>query len=194
MGDSEQAATNRMCAALQSLGAVEPRTRMFADYWNSLPKTDLVPSRSAFKPEENTAILANIVIHELISPEHIRLRLVGSAVIEEYGREITGRNYLDFVDEERRPKASRAIFLVCEQPCGMYVLLRSQGRSGRVMTRESIAFPMRDDEGVARLVYFCSSPARERTDVFEDPDELRIMNVLRRTFIDIGAGIPDFRD
>ncbi len=76
----------------------------------------------------------------------------------------------------------------------MLVHLRSVTRAGRILTRESIAFPMWGDGDVANLVYFCSSPARERDHTAADSDHLKIMNVMRRAFIDLGAGLPDFRD
>ncbi|MCR9268340.1 MAG: PAS domain-containing protein [Alphaproteobacteria bacterium] len=179
------------------LAAIEDATELsvaFARYWLSLPARELIPSRADFDPGRIRGLLANLVIHELISPEHLKLRLVGTAVVDDYGQEITGRNYLDFVEEGRRPKASRAIFLICEQPAGMLVKLRSTAASGKVLTRESIAFPMRDDDGRARLVYFCSNPAVERETFFDDRDALKVMKVLDRRFIDIGAGVPDFRD
>lgn len=179
------------------LSAMQNATELsvaFARYWLSLPTVDLVPSRRDFEPECIPGLLANLVIHELVSPEHLRLRLVGTAVVDDYGQEITGRNYLDFVAEERRPKASRAIFLVCEQPAAMLVHLRSSTESGKLLTRESVAFPMRDDDGRARLVYFCSNPAEERATYFDERDTLKIMNVLDRSFIDIGAGTPEFSD
>lgn len=180
--------------ALAVLEITEDRSRQFADYWFSLLKVGLVPRRSTFRPEQVPRLLPNMVIHELIAPDFIRLRLAGSAVVEEYGQEIAGRNYLEFVEEPRRAKASRAIFLVCEQPAGMLVQLKSVSRSGRVTTRESIAFPVSSDDGQARFVYFCSSPARERGHVEPEADQLAVLNVLKRSYIDIGAGLPDFRD
>ena len=179
---------------LRGVDTTEERSRVFAAYWASLPKRGLIPHRDSFRPEDLPRILPNMVIHELVSPELVRLRLVGSAVVEDYGHDITGRNYLDFVEAARRPKASRALFLICEQPAGMLVQLRSVSRTGRVMTRESIAFPMRGEGDAANLAYFCSSPARERDLNAPEPDELQIMNVMRRSYIDIGAGLPDFRD
>ena len=179
---------------LEGLEVIEDSTRLFAEYWDSLPKVDLIPPRGTFRPEEVPRLLPNIVIHELVSPEMVKLRLVGSAVIDDYGQDITGRNYLDFVEEERRPTASRSLFLTCEHPAGMLALLRSVSRAGRVMTRESIALPFRRDDGVANLTYAYSSTARERDYASVELDELQIMSVARRDYIDIGAGVPDFRD
>ncbi len=179
---------------LQGLEVVDESTCLFAEYWASLPKVDLIPPREAFRPEEVPRLLPNIVIHELVSPEIVRLRLVGSAVVDDYGQDITGRNYLDFVERERRPKASRSLFLTCAHPAGMLALLRSVSRAGRVMLRESIALPFRGDAGVPNLAYAYSSSARERAYSSLDLDELQVMSVARRDYFDIGAGVPDFRD
>lgn len=185
----------RTVGILDGVDITEDRSRDFAEYWASLPKVGGIPRRDAFRPEDVPRLLPNVVIHELVSPELLRIRLIGSSVVEDYGQEITGRNYLDFVEESRRPKASAAIFAICRQPAGMLVQLRSLTRTGQVLTRESIAFPMRGDDDVANLVYFCSSPARERErDYVAEADELQVMNVMRRAYIDIGAGLPDFRD
>lgn len=185
---------SREAAIMTALANATDLSVAFARYWLSLPADDLIPSRRDFEPERIPDLLANLVIHELISPEFLKLRLVGTAVVDDYGQEITGRNYLDFVEEHRRPKASRAIHLICEQPCGMLVHLRSITESGKVLSRESVAFPMRDGNGAARLVYFCSNPAVEREAFFDEPDMLKIMKVLDRLFIDIGAGVPEFED
>lgn len=179
---------------MAKLGGATDLSVAFARYWLSLPTTDLIPCRKDFEPERIPGLLANLVIHELVSPKHLKVRLVGTAVVDDYGKEITGRNYLDFVDETRRAKASRAIFLVCEQPAGMLVHLRSLAANGTVLTRESVAFPMRDDTGDARLVYFCSNPSVERKTFFDVRDELKVINVLSRHYIDIGAGLPEFSD
>lgn len=179
------------------LAALENATELsvaFARHWLSLPTHNLIPSRDDFMPESIPGLLPNLIIHELISPEHIRLRLVGTAVVDDFGHELTNRNYLDFVEESRRPKASRSIFLICDQPAGMLVQMKSTAASGKTMIRESIAFPMRDHDGEARLVFYCSNPARERPAQFEERDALKVMRVLDRRYLDIGNGVPIFSD
>lgn len=179
--------------ALLDLGA-QKHSLEFAAYWDALPKVDHVPVKSSFRPDDIPQLLPYVIIHELINPELIQLRLAGTSVVGSYGHEITGKNYLDFVEESRRPKASKAIFLVCEQPCCMLVHLQSKTRKGYTLMRESIAFPMRDEDGVARFVYFCSSDVSRPELLSDEGDELEVMTVPDRTYFDIGAGIPDFKD
>ncbi len=166
----------------------------FADYWQSLPKQDLIPSRLDFDPCTQGPILTTYIIHELISPEMIRIRLVGTRHREGFGVDPTGRNYLDFVEPKRRAKASRAIYLVCEHPCGMLVRLESKTQAGLVYMNETFALPMRDNDGKARLVYYQSNsaPLEEYRD--SSSDKLEVLDIHKRTFIDIGAGVPSFTD
>lgn len=168
-------------------------TAIFADYWASLPRPDLVPARADFDPVAVPAILPTFVIHELHAPSDIRIRLAGTEIREHYGVEITGLNYLDFVAPERQATASRAIFLVCEQPCGMLVRLSSRTAAGSVMVNESLALPMRDDDGRIRLVYYQSN---SRPMLNRDPGEDPLLRheLVGRHFLDIGAGVPDYRD
>ena len=132
--------------------------------------------------------------HELVAPDYIKIRLSGTNLHETYGQEITGRNYLDFVAPERRQKASEAIFLVCQHPAGMFVELNSTTETGRLLQRESVCFPVRDDDGCARFAYFCSSPLADNRAREHEPDRLQTMGVLQRQYIDIGAGIPSFEE
>jgi hypothetical protein len=166
----------------------------FADYWHSLPKHDLVPSRLDFDPCTQGPILTSYIIHELISPNFIKIRLVGTKHRECFGADVTGRNYLDFVGPERRPKAARAIHLVCSHPCGILARLTTTTETGRVNQNESFALPMRDNDGRARLVYYQSNstPLPEYRD--PEADRIRKFSAARRTFIDIGAGVPTFED
>ncbi len=165
--------------------------RAFADHWTALPRVGLVPERRDFRPEALGGALAHMVVHELVSPTDIRLRLVGSTVAAAYDEEITGRNYLDMVSPERRAAAARPFFLACGYPCGMYTRMRTVASRGRTMRRESIGLPLRDASGV-RWFYSCST-----TDPDDRPDfdlshdgVATVTDVLSRRYLDIGAGVP----
>jgi hypothetical protein len=178
----------------QHLSFEHGQAASFADYWHSLPKHDLVPSRLDFDPCTQGPILTTYIIHELVSTDFIKIRLVGTKHREGFGADVTGRNYLDFVGPERRPKAAQAIHLVCAHPCGMLVRLQTSTETGRVNQNETFALPMRDNDGKARLVYYQSNsrPLAEYRD--PETDKLKNFGVAHRIFIDIGAGVPAFAD
>lgn len=166
-------------------------SRTFATYWYGLPKHELIPQRGDFQPMEVRSILPFVVIYELQTPDRILLRLAGTAVVEEYGEEITGRNYLDLVLPERRALASRALHRICTHPVGSLLRLQAVNRDGKLMQRESLTFPVRDHDGTARFVYACTSLSGPHA--FSEPprDGVAIDPDGERTDLDIGAGLPD---
>lgn len=171
---------------------INPTLRVFADHWTALPKSGHVPDRRDFRPEKLGGALPHMIIHELISPTDIRLRLVGSDIARAYDEEITGRNYLDMVAPERREAASRPFVLACTHPCGMYTRMRSVAWRGLIMNRESLDFPVRDDTGI-RWIYSCSTtePADEPDFDFRNAGVAKVTDVIERVFLDIGAGVPE---
>lgn len=173
---------------------LSPLGRDLLAYWLELRKDALMPDRSEFNPMEIKPLLPNIVIHELISPERIRLRLVGTAVVQQYGRESTGMNYLDFVEPARRERASKAIFLVREHPAAMTVSLRASAETGLETLRRTIALPVADRKDGRQLVYYCSTLEKTDDPLTTEPDKMAVQSVTHRRFFDIGAGVPDFSE
>ena len=170
------------------------RSIVFAEYWASLPKIDLIPKRQDFEPKMQISILPTFAIHELEAPDQITIRLAGTTVVERYGEEITSKNYLRVVEESRRQAASRAIFAVCEKPCGMLVRLATKTKSGLVRMNESLALPMRNNDGIANLVYYQSNSEPMGPIYDAQEDQLNLIEVNDRKFIDIGAGVPNLSD
>ncbi|MDF1734336.1 MAG: PAS domain-containing protein [Minwuia sp.] len=178
---------------LANLDIRDSRSRAFAHYWSGLPRQGLVPARGDFDPCTQGPILSTYIIHELVSPDFIRVHLAGTGVREQYGAEITGTNYLDFVEGWRRENASRSLFVMCEQPCGILAHLRARTATGKQILNESIGLPMRDRTGAIRLIYYQSNTIHE--DGYRDPEEdmLLTLEIEDEVHFDIGAGLPDFQ-
>ena len=174
---------------LQSVGA-----RIFADYWQSLPKVDLIPMRASFDPAAVKALLLDMVIHDLSTPGRIHVRLAGTAVVEGYGREITGTNMLEFFDPEQRADALKFSTILTDHPCGKVVRILVQTASGQVLRDESIGFTMRDNNGVANLIYYHGNrkPHEDGSSHDARSDNAVRLLIADRFFIDIGSGVPEF--
>jgi hypothetical protein len=184
----------RKAELLESLGSESAIFRDFAEYWRSLPSHELIPFRRDFRPEALERIVPSIVIHDLVSPDMVRLRLVGTEVVKDHRREITGKNYLELVEPDRRALVFAALKMICEHPCGIVTGLDATTQRGRALVRRTFGLPMRNDDGFANLIYFCSLPSKER-EPFEDySDPISLISVSGRRFLDIGAGVPDFDD
>ncbi|WP_276327701.1 PAS domain-containing protein [Kiloniella majae] len=172
-----------------------PRSQALLDYWLSLPREGVLPLRSCFFPEKVPQILPSLIIYEMVNKDFIRFRLAGTAVRERMGFDPTGQNYLDYVADERKVKASQSFFSVVEQPCGMRVISNHGMSSGRRMFLEVFMLPLENDMSPNPIVLCQSNEIKPDTDE-QIPDNARLENitVMRRDFMDIGAGVSDFKD
>jgi hypothetical protein len=163
----------------------------FANYWAQLPRTGQVPSRKDFDPTEIAPLLPGISMYEFRARDDIRVRLSGTLLVETFGEEITGTNYLDKWPEEHRAAVGATYEVMLTHPCGLFVAMEGLSGVEDATPSVSVGFPMRNPEGVANLLLFHTSeidiPAiREPRD-----DPLTSLRVTRRALLDIGAGLPD---
>ncbi|WP_020591521.1 PAS domain-containing protein [Kiloniella laminariae] len=172
-----------------------PHSVAFFEHWQSLPREGLLPLRSSFLPERVPRLLSTLSIYELVSRDFIKFRLIGTAIRERMGADMTGKNYLDFVDPARREKSGGSFWAVVEQPCAMRVISNHAMTSGRHMFLEVLMVPVENDMG-ANPVVLCQTNEINKPgkDEFHNPDGLKLVTVSNREFIDIGAGLSSFRD
>lgn len=177
---------------LSQLTFRHPSTQQYAEYWLSLPRNGLVPSRVAFEPSDIPSLLPGISIHEILSPEMIRVRLAGTGVVKRFGYEVTGSNHLDHIHPSRRARASLALRNIALQPCGMLVLVRAVRRSGLIYEYEGLGLPFLDAVGrPSQIIYQTNIVTREQSGTLTlDP---RVNSKpIRRQYIEIGNGVPDW--
>lgn len=172
-----------------------PQNQDFFDYWQSLPRDGLVPESKDFFPEDIPELLPFFTIYELVSTDCVRFKLAGTMISTRDGVDRTGDNYLDDVAPERRKKASEAFWAIYNQPCGMRVVLDLKKESGLVHQIEGLGLPMINSKGQYPLLYYSNHILLQAKVQMETlGDRLELITVRQRDFIDIGAGIPDFRD
>lgn len=154
-----------------------------------------MPYRSSFLPEEIPSLLPNLLLFEVFSSDFIQIRLQGTAIDEQYGSDMGGANYLDFVEPKRREIAASAFFMMAETPCGIVARLDQLLTTGRYVTVEAIGFPLLNDRGDNPIIIYSSNELRRSNRYsFEEEYRLRYIYVLDREIIDIGAGTPAFHD
>jgi hypothetical protein len=182
----------RKVMELSKLGLQSEGARTFADYWQSLPKVDLIPMRTSFDPAAIKDLLPHMAIHDLSVPERIHVRLAGTSIVEGFGREIKDTDFLDYFEPEQRANALKYSSIVTDYPCGKVVRILVQTTSGSVLQDESIGFPMRDNNGLANLIYYHGNRKPHADDANFDAraDNAARLQVIERLFIDIGSGVP----
>ncbi|WP_020590517.1 PAS domain-containing protein [Kiloniella laminariae] len=171
---------------------LSPRCQQFHDYWWRLNESSgqAVPYKADFNPAEIKPVLPYVLLHDLATPGKSLLRLVGTAIVDRMGINATGRDYLDFVSQERRDKAYRHLQTTSSLPCGMRVVIEGRYLSGRVNVSETVGYPLEAAGGASRYMIFVDDivETMEYQDVSDK--QLEYYRVRRRDYIDIGAGIP----
>jgi hypothetical protein len=80
------------------LSLKHPLIQRIHDYWESKLAGRKMPRREDIVPEELGDLLPWVMLVEVVGdPQRFRLRLAGTGVVREYGREITGL-YIDELD------------------------------------------------------------------------------------------------
>jgi hypothetical protein len=84
--------------ALDRLSLNHPLIQRIHAYWVSKLAGRMMPRREDIVPEELGVLLPWVMLVEVAGdPVRFRLRLVGTGVVREYGKEVTGR-YMDELD------------------------------------------------------------------------------------------------
>jgi len=74
------------------------RIRALIDYWVSIHPGDRLPGRDRFDPIDIPALLPNLVLTDVVEDERrFFARLVGTAVVDAFGKELTGHFLTDVI-------------------------------------------------------------------------------------------------
>jgi hypothetical protein len=163
----------------------------YAHYWLALPKSAGVPLKRDLDPGGMRSFIANFVMVERHDPMKFTWRLVGSAIRELSGVELTGTDALETRDPGQRAKGMAAYNAQLDTPCGSWGVVILQSAAGNRVPTEVMVFPLRADDGsmrfLANTVDFTASawqPAHRK------PTDMKLLSWPEHRFIDIGFGLP----
>lgn len=158
-------------------------------YWSSIRGDDLVPNRSDFRPADVLALLPSLMILEYRDPGELIFRLSGTGANERMGLNFTGMNLFDLVAGHKRTSAMRRFDALRRQPCGIVLHEKLYSRHRTPFIAELVYLPLRDREGeISQLIALASIVAREAYGAGQEASKL--VESVRATYIDIGAGVP----
>ena len=168
---------------LQTAGA-----RQFFDYWDRLPKVNFVPDRKDFDPVAIHRLMPFISILEVMLPDRVEMRLIGTDLVQRIGHDPTGQNYLDFFELDARAKYLDIITTQINHPCGRRSTLRTREKNDILSSVEVLALPMSHVRSGHPLLVSCFAKTQS---VGFDPGEWEVQRLEDIVWIDIGAGVPD---
>lgn len=175
---------------LEDFSDINPLNRRFAEYWLSLPRQTDVPMRKDFDPAAVPRLLPRFLMHEIRDRSRLHIRLCGTGLVQRYGMDITGRDYLDFVPEARRAHSLEAMLAMTDWPAGCLTRMNVRTTAGRVLQTESLGLPLSLGDGRPPLVLFHSHEDRSFGFAREPGERLEHTSLRERIFLDIGNGTP----
>lgn len=128
-------------------------TRRLYAYWRSRQSSpDRVPERGLFDPADIKDILSLILLIHRESPESLRLKIMGTRVVERMGRDLTGIEFLDVFGPEGREERRAVFNAVLDRPAMLVFDSRIRVRSGAVIPSEGLFLPLAVDGRPSQIV------------------------------------------
>jgi hypothetical protein len=165
----------------------------FEAMWRSLPRTGLVPSRSAFQPRLASKFLSNLVLVEVTLGESpaLHIRVAGSAFEARLQCSMKGQDYLPYYPTEQRAGTMDVVETMLARPCGRWQLNPLHYECGYAHHIEVTSFPLDAGPDAKPCMIFFTLPVPQpvlpRT---TDGNVIAIHRSVAYKYIDIGAGVP----
>lgn len=165
----------------------------FHAYWWTLRDGcgDRVPDWTEMDPAAIKPALPFVLLHDLGTPDSSIIRLAGTAMVDRYGFDPTGRNYLDFVSEDRRETAYRELIRTSTHPCGMRVVVEVRYVSGKRTVAESLGYPFTGRNGQPLMMFVDEMTEEPVHDLDQRSKPMEVFLVRERDYVDVGFGTPD---
>ncbi len=130
-----------------------PETRRLFEYWRSLQRDDcLVPDRARFDPAAITDILSLILLMQRESADMLRLKIMGTRVVERMGRDLTGINFLDVFGPNGRDDRREVFNAILDRPALLVFENVIRVKSGGTIPSEGIFLPLSVDGEPRQIV------------------------------------------
>lgn len=171
---------------------VTPACRDFVHAWLRWRGDAVAPRRGGIALDDIARHLRWLSVLEIRSAEEQMFRLVGTAINETRGRELTGTNLKDLSRPADWPRRSGINLAMAGQPCGLHFRVLFGYSLGPPVASEYVCLPVfADDDAAPRQLFTIREPLENVT--FRLPQLDAVYNQVGddNRFVDIGAGVPD---
>jgi hypothetical protein len=166
--------------------------RDFVHAWMRWRGDAAAPRRGQIELGDIARHLRWLSVLEVRSADEMVFRLVGTAINEARGRELTGTSLRELSHPRDWSRRSRTNVALAAQPCGIAFRARFEYSIGAPVDSEYVCLPVLPDvDGAPRQLFTIREP---EMDVSLRLPQLRATyNPVgeRNRFVDIGAGVPD---
>lgn len=166
-----------------------PKLGAFWAYWNGLPKVDLVPNLRDYLDNVPPTLQPYVVIMDLTSPDEMKVRLTGTAMVD-FAGEMTGTEAEVLYRDKTRRIAMALAWTATTHPCSYVANRILRSRHGHLIKSPGLVVPVRPGTAGTNCVIGFQDMPRRTEGLAEDDQIEAVQSVSKQTWIDIGAGTP----
>ena len=179
-------------AAAIAMSEAKDRLVKFLEIYEEARQTKLVPTRDDLGLRQLARFLPDITIMERPEPGKVIYRLMGTAVAERMGADLTGQNFLDYLKDAERARNDLGLGFVSDIPCGTFAMYDNQYASGVLSRNESMMLPIDAGSGEAPYQILGMHLTQNPFQYGEEQGQSVIAVKWRDGMvIDLGRGLPD---
>ena len=117
-------------------------SELLYDYWNFARNGRLAPYRYEIDPAQIATLLPEIFLAKYDGPTDYSIRLAGTRICYQLGRELTGKNLLDFWSSDDREALACLLHIVVSDGAVASAQFAAQRADGRAVDFEMTAMPL----------------------------------------------------
>lgn len=117
-------------------------SNLLYDYWNSARNGRLAPCRYEIEPAKIAALLPEVFIAECGRSSEYRIRLAGTRICDQLGRELRDSNLLEFWSPDDREALTNLLHIVVSDGAAASAQFAAQKADGRSADFEMTLMPL----------------------------------------------------
>lgn len=168
----------------------------FHEIWSDLRAQNGgdIPFRQQLGLKELRGLTANLLVYELTGPGELFVKMSGTAVDNQFGRNLTGLSVYDIAE---MPAAEAFVGFhetLIRHPCGGYAADILVARNGKRIRADYLILPLRNRFGEQVQCATMSELATAGYGMPPGDDSMRITyhELLDARHLDIGLGVPNY--
>lgn len=120
-------------------------------YWQKKRQGRAMPSRGDLDPIEIPKLLPNLQLIDRVG-SHFRYRLVGTALVEAFGKDFTGQSLEDFADRQRSEFIGRVYASVWESRRPAFLSSQYVTTKSVILIANRVYLPLSDDDRDVNMI------------------------------------------
>lgn len=159
-------------------------SRSLYRYWNEVRGDRIAPHRFEIEPSRIAELLPETFILETVDEAHLRYRLAGTRLVDQFGQDFRGANFLTLWDGRDRTAVMEKLATVTD--CGAAVVIVTEAfcQRGRKATFEFVVLPLIHTHGAIDRLLGAASCANL-------PDWIGREPLVRQRLIDARIIVPE---